>query len=109
MLLLFINKIHGHDKRESFILCPQRRFKGLLQTDVVPYKFTNFHKKEKFSPSSAKTIDFYLTYDLNTKSTLVKLCFTLCDLQNLNVIFKIYWLTLAIPFKFTATELASGY
>lgn len=61
IILLFINKIHGHDKKESFILCPQARFKGLLHTDVVLYKFTNFHKKEHFSPSSAKTFNFYLT------------------------------------------------
>lgn len=96
VIIIFLNKNHGNDQRESFILCPQRRFKGWLQIYVIPCKFTNLYKQEQLSPSPAKPFNFYLIYNLNAKSALVKQYFTLYDLQNLNVIFKVYWLTLAI-------------
>lgn len=88
---------------------PQGRFKGWLQIDVTPWEFNNLFKKEQLKTCSAKILKFHPTYNLNAKSTSVKQYFTLYDLQTLNVIFKMYWFTLTIDFKFPATELASRY
>lgn len=96
-------------KMHVLYYAPQGRFKGWLQTDVIPWEFINLYEKEQLKTYSAKIFKFHSTYNTNAKSAWGKKYFTLYDLQTLNIIFKMHWLTLAIDFKFPATELASRY